>query len=224
MWRDWLWYVMACINVWRSNVDIGISNNNNIDICIYIYIYIYIYLLHRLSSYFGLSSLSLQWSTSYSLSRTSAVSIPPYLSPSSSLTCGVPQDSVLGPILFNLYTTPLSTLISSSIISHLLYADDTQLFVSFTPKNFPLVISDLQSTIWLILSWMSSNCLTLNPFKTEFLLNGFLQNTSNIINPLLSLPNAQPISPTPFAKNLGFIFDSTLSFSKQISSLSNACH
>ena len=40
----------------------------------------------------------------------------------------------------------------------------------------------------------------------------------------LSLPNAQPISPTPFAKNLGFIFDSTLSFSKQISSLSSACH
>ena len=94
--------------------------------------------------------------------------MPPHLSPSSSLTCGVPQGSVLSPILFNLYKTPLSTLISSSAISHLLYADDTQLFVSFTPKNFPSVISDLQSTISLISSWISSNCLTLNPSKMNF--------------------------------------------------------
>ena len=71
---------------------------------------------------------------------------------------------------------------------------------------------------------MSSNCLTLNPSKTEFLRIGLPQQTSQIINPSLSLPNAQPISPTPFVKNLGFIFDSTLSFSKQISSLSRACH
>ena len=83
-------------------------------------------------------SLSLQWFTSYLSSRTSAVSIPLHLSPSSSLTCGVPQDYVLGPILFNLYTTPLSTLISSSTISHLLYADDTQLLSHLLPKTFLL--------------------------------------------------------------------------------------
>ena len=83
-------------------------------------------------------SPSLQWFTSYLSSRTSAVSIPPHLSPSSSLTCGVPQGSILGSNLFNLYTSPLGTLISSSTISHLLYADDTQLFVSFTPNNFLL--------------------------------------------------------------------------------------
>ena len=146
-------------------------------------------------------------------SRTSAISIPTHLSPSSSLTCGVPQASVFGPILFNLYITPLSPLTSSSTISHLLYADDSQLFISFTPKNFPSFISDLQSTISVISSWMSSNCLTLNASKTEFLLIGLPQQTSKISNPSLSLPNA----PTPFAKNLGFIFDSTLSFSKQIS-------
>ena len=71
---------------------------------------------------------------------------------------------------------------------------------------------------------MSSNYLTLNPSKTEFLLIGLPQHTSKIVNPSRSLPSIKPIMTSLPAKNLGFIFDSTLSFSKQISSLSSACH
>ena len=90
-------------------------------------------LFHNFSSWSSLSTL--QWFTSYLSSRTSAVSISP-LSLSSPLTCGVPQGSVLGPILFNLYTTSLSSLISYSTVSHLLYANDTSLFISLIHKNF----------------------------------------------------------------------------------------
>ena len=114
-------------------------------------------LLHRLSTWFGISSVSLQWFTSYLSSGTPTVGIPPHSSPSSPLTCGVPQGSVLGQVLFNLYTTPLSSLINTSSISPLLYADDTQLFLSVVPKNFLSAINNLQSTITLISSWMSSN-------------------------------------------------------------------
>ena len=113
-------------------------------------------LLHRLTTWFGISSVSLKWFTSYLSSRTSTVGISPHSSPSSPLTCGVPQGSVLGPVLFNLYTTS-SSLISASSVSHLLYADDTQLFISFVTKNFLSAISNLQSTITLISSWMSFN-------------------------------------------------------------------
>ena len=60
---------------------------------------------------------------------------------------------------------------------------------------------------------MSYNYLTLNRSKTEFLLIGLLQQTSKITNCSLSLPTAQPILPTPLQKNLGFIFDFTLSLS-----------
>ena len=126
-------------------------------------------LLHRLSTWFGISSVSLQWLTSYLKSNTSSVGIPSHSSRSSPLTCRVPQGSVLGPVLFNLYTTPLSSLISASSISHLLYADDTQLFVSFVLKNFSSAINNLQSAITIISSWMSSNYLTLKPSKTGFL-------------------------------------------------------
>ena len=78
------------------------------------------------------------------------------------------QGSVLGPIIFNMYTISLSNLISLSSITHLLYAQDTQIFISFIPKNLSTAISDLESTIYLVSSWMSFNYLILNPSKTDF--------------------------------------------------------
>ena len=143
-------------------------------------------LLHRLPTWFGIACVSLQWFTSYMSSRTSTVGIPPHSSPSSHLNCRVPQGSVLSPVLFNLYITPLSSLISASSISHLLYADDTQLFVFFVHKNFSSAINNLQSTITLISSWMSSNYLTLSTSKTQFLLICLPQQNSKIVNHSLS--------------------------------------
>ena len=95
----------------------------------------------------------------YGSPRTSTVGIPSHSSPSTPLTCDVPQGSVLGLVLFNLYTTPLRSLNSASSISHLVYADDTQLCISFDPKIVSSAINNLQSTITLISSWMSSNYL-----------------------------------------------------------------
>ena len=123
-----------------------------------------------------------------------------------------------------MYTTPLSTLISSRSLNHHLYADDTQIFISFAPKTFTTTITQLQDTIFDISSWMTANLLSLNPSKTKSMLNGPLQPISKIFNPSLSLPSNHPITPTDSARNLGIIFDSSLTFSKQISSLSSACN
>ena len=71
---------------------------------------------------------------------------------------------------------------------------------------------------------MFSNYLTVDPSKAEFLLIGLPQQTSKIVNPSLFFPSTKPIMPSLSAKYLGFIFDSTLSFSKQISSLSSTCY
>lgn len=69
-----------------------------------------------------------------------------------------------------------------------------QVFISFIFKNFLSAIFELQS---LILSWMSSNYLTLNQPKSEFILIGVLQQTFKIINPCISLPAVQSILPNP---------------------------
>src|SRR6218665_2213151 len=73
---------------------------------------------HRLSSLFGISGTALSWIKSYLISRSFTVNVAGHTSNPQTLTCGVPQGSILGPLLFILYTVPLSKLISSSSVDH----------------------------------------------------------------------------------------------------------
>ena len=110
-------------------------------------------LLTRLQNWFGLDGLSLNWFTSYLSSRSQAVSINDSISAFSTLSCGVPHGSVLGPLL--LYTTPLGSVISKNSLKYYLYSDDTQLYISFTPTNSALSLETLTTTFTDILSWMN---------------------------------------------------------------------
>jgi hypothetical protein len=180
-------------------------------------------LLYRLSTWFGFNGKVISWLTSYLSSRSFVVTINSTSSAQSSLSQGVPQGSVLGPLLFILYTTPLSSLISDSSVGHHMYADDNQLFISFSASKFSEKIAHLQATVDLVSQWMSSNLLSLNQSKTEFLLIGLPTQLAQISDPTLLMPSNAIITPTSSARNLGVIFDSTLSMSDHISSVSKSC-
>ena len=137
-------------------------------------------LIHRLSTWFGITDVAISWFWSYLANRHFVVSAAEHKSSTFLLSCGVPQGSVLGPILFIMYTTPLSSLLSNTGINHHLYADDTQLFISFSPSSYPTSIIQLQSAIAQVSSWMSSNLLVLNPTKTEFLVIGNPQQLAKL--------------------------------------------
>ena len=92
------------------------------------------------------------------------------LSSKADLKFGVPPGSVLGPLLFMLYTTPSSSIIREHAIPHHLYADDSQLYVSFASGDSAAALNGLQSCLASVQSWMLTNKLKLNPDKTEFLL------------------------------------------------------
>ena len=129
-------------------------------------------LLSRLTSNFGITGSAFSLISSYLLNRTQSVTIQSQTSASSPLLTGVPQGSVLGPLLFCLYTTPLSYIFTNPSVPFHLYADDTQLYISFSSSDSVSKLNTLSSTLDSVYTWLSSNHLSVNPSKTEYLLLG----------------------------------------------------
>jgi len=108
-----------------------------------------------------------------------------------------------------MYTTPLSTLISSLSLNHHIYADDTQLF----SHSILATLTQVSLTSRPLSKWFPPGCpliflLDLNS-KTKFLIIGLKQQLSKIDNSSLNTTHS--------ARNLGFIFDENVTFSDQIS-------
>ena len=132
---------------------------------------------------------------------------------------GVPQGSILGPILFVMLTQDISSIISTS--SHHLYADDTQLYCHSSLPNLADLITNLNSDLDSIQSWSRRNALHLNTSKCKYIIIGSPHHINLINN---NIPPVVKINDTPLPKvakcrNLGVIFDEVLSWEPHINSL-----
>ena len=121
---------------------------------------------------FGISGTVFKWFIFYLTNRTQSVSVGDLNSLPLSLKYGVPQGSVLGPILFTLYSQPVSR---EHNISYQKFADDTQLHKASQPTEFQCLVSDFESCFLSVKAWMLSNKLKLNDEKTEAMLVGSRQ-------------------------------------------------
>ena len=179
--------------------------------------------LSRLADWFGVTGKALNWFESYLTGRCQRITIGDCLSSKANLKFGVSQGSVLGSLLFTLYTTPLSSMIFEHAIPHHLYADDSQLYVSFASGDSAAALNGLQSCLASVQSWMSTNKLKLNPDKLNFSLSGMNNSAANI-SPCFQLSFS--VSKTNLAKsarNLGVIFDKNFTFRSYISVVCNSC-
>ena len=117
----------------------------------------------------GHGGKAFEWFRSYLSGRCQRISVRGCQSESLKLNCGVPQGSCPGPLLFTIYTRSLLDVVQDYLPSVHCYADDTQLYVSFSPAA---AITAIERCIQVIRNWMHENKLLLNEAKTEFLLIG----------------------------------------------------
>ena len=181
-------------------------------------------LLSRLHSTFGISDTALKWFQSYLSDRTQQVSINDSLSTPAPLRFGVPQGSVLGPLLFILYTHPLSEIVTQHSLSHHSYSDDNQVYTSCSLSDLPSIIASTQSCISNIQSWMSTNKLQLNSDKTELIFIAPSRFSSSNVSPKTIQLDDHFITPSQVVRNLGVMLDQKLSFNQYISSICRACY
>ena len=115
-------------------------------------------LVNRMATWFVIRAIALRWFSSYLFGCSQSVKIEESVSKSTDLECSVPQGSVLGPILFSRYRAPLSGLIGSfTTVKHLLYGDDTEIYLSITPNDASNSIKEVQKCLSSVQLWMSAN-------------------------------------------------------------------
>ncbi len=128
-------------------------------------------LIDRLQNYMGIQGQALRWFRFYLSDRYHFVYLNGESSQLSPVKYGVPQGSVLGPLLFSIYMLPLGNIIRKYRISFHCYADDTQLYISTRPDETSK-LSELTECVKNVRDWMTNNFLLLNSDKTEILLIG----------------------------------------------------
>ena len=177
-------------------------------------------LLKKLESLYGIGGDIICWIKSYLNNRTFKVAVENAQSPSCDLVIGVPQGSILGPLLFILYTKDLQAIVSRHGMSVHLYADDTQIYFSFDVHSDKPDIEVIKECFNDIKKWMADNFLKMNAGKTVYLDIGVYESPLNSI----TLSDKITLEPELKAKNLGFVFDHQMNLDDEVTATLQVCN
>ena len=181
-------------------------------------------LLERHVRYVGVTGCALQWFKDYLANRKQSVLINGHRSAESSLAQGVPQGSVLGPILFTVYMLPPGKIMRHHELDYHFYADDSQLYLVFQPmqESADAATNKMMNCISDVRSWMGANKLMLNDQESEYMIvtkNGLPDDVK-----LLDFKIGESvIEPSESLRNLGSRWDKHMNMSTHVANISKAC-
>ena len=170
-------------------------------------------LLQKLE-YYGIRGLANDWFRSYLHNRKQFVLLGNVKSDRLDVSCGVPQGSVLGPILFLLYVNDFHK--SSNILDFHLFADDSNIF--YTDSNLIRLESTINDQIKLVNAWLCANKLSLNIEKTNFII--FHPTQKKIADNFQLILNNQSLKREYKIKYLGVFVDCHLNWRDHVSFIS----
>ncbi len=174
-------------------------------------------LLQRLSQRFGIRDRAFEWIRSYLSDRNNFVAINTSESTRITQHCNVPQGSVLGPTFFSDYIAPLGEIFRRWGVSYHSYADDTQIYMPFTPGvDEDHAYDKLVGCIGEVRTWMAYNFLKLNDDKTEFLVVGSSHFLPKVRHSDICI-GEETVRASVHVKNIGAVLDGTLSMDKEVS-------
>ena len=168
-------------------------------------------LLHKLAQ-LNLDDSVIDWVKSYLSSRSQRVLANGVCSSDMTVTQGVPQGSVLGPLFYIIYANDLSKLVESCQIA--MYADDTVLYTA--NRNFEKSVLDLQNDLDLLSDWCDVNGIRANTDKTKIMVFG-TQNIQKKLPPFSFKFGNSPLHSVQSYKYLGVTLDSQLNYNLHVS-------
>ena len=171
---------------------------------------------------FGVVGRPLLWLRAFLIGRSQSVVFGSTRSDWSGVSFGLPQGSILGPLLYILYTADLNQVLSSVGVRAHQYADDTQAYVQGPASDAISLVEKMQMTSEVIGAWMSSNRLRLNPGKTQFIWVGTRGQLSKV--DLSYLQHLFPgVSFSTTVRDLGVTLDQELTFSEHVRNVCRTC-
>lgn len=165
----------------------------------------------------GIRDSALAWFESYLSDRAQIVRAKTSSSDPSPLRHGVPQGSVLGPLLFSVFMLPLAKIIERHGLSGHYYADDTQVYLSFRPSSETVAMDAISACCNAVKDWMTANMLKLNETKTEMVVFRSRYNAPLTPDELTALVGESRIYPSTKARNLGCTMDENVAMDAHIS-------